>query len=235
MSGPSPAALRLRRLERLRDAPPSGTAVAAGGTEAVGPGGAAETSVPELTLVPAALEPVRRGRTQPEARTLAAALDGEVIASPAGPVVIAETVLRLPARLDGLAELPVPVDPGTPFVCLDTETTGLGTAAGTVPFLIGIGTWEADRFRVRQLLMPDHPSERALLGILSDLLPPDTTLVTYNGRAFDWPLIVTRYRMHGRAAPRYGAHLDLLTLARQVWKHRLPDARLANVEAGVAG
>ncbi|MFN8621627.1 MAG: ribonuclease H-like domain-containing protein, partial [Chloroflexota bacterium] len=49
------------------------------------------------------------------------------------------------------------------------------------------------------------------------------------------PLIVTRYRMHGRAAPRYGAHLDLLTLARQVWKHRLPDARLANVEAGVAG
>ncbi len=103
-----------------------------------------------------------------------------------------------------------PVDPAPPLVCLDTETTGLGTAAGTVPFLVGVGAWEGDRFRVRQLLMPDHPSERALLDLLRDLLPAGATLVTYNGRTFDWPLLVTRYRMHGQAAPRYGQHLDLL-------------------------
>jgi len=244
MSAPSAAALRLRRLDRLRAATPVAV-------------------VPEIPLLPEptrvpgdgwepepfqhshddgtthrsapGLEPARRGRPGPDAWILAAALGGEVVATGAGPVVVVETVLRLPAGLDGLRDLPVPVDPTTPMVCLDTETTGLGTAAGTVPFLVGVGTWEGDRFGVRQMLMPDHPSERALLGILADALPTGATLVTYNGRTFDWPLLVARYRMHGQAAPRYGAHLDLLTVARQVWKHRLADARLASVEEGVAG
>ncbi len=244
MSVPSAAALRLRRLDRLRAATPV----------AVVP----ETPpLPEPTRIPGdgwepepfqfshddgtthrtavGMEATPRGRPGPDAWTLAAALGGEVVGTGAGPVVVVETVLRLPAALDGLRHLPVPVDPTTHMVCLDTETTGLGTAAGTVPFLVGVGSWEGDRFRVRQLLMPDHPSERGLLAVLDDALPPGVTLVTYNGRTFDWPLLVARYRMHGQAAPRYGAHLDLLTVARQVWKHRLADARLASVEEGVAG
>ena len=250
MSAPSAAALRLRRLDRLRT---SATVEVASETAAVpAPDGLLELTresanawQPEPGLLShddgtthrttPGLEPARRGRPGPDARTLAAALGGEVESSGTGQVVVVETVLRLPACLDGLRDLPVPVDPSMPFVCLDTETTGLGTAAGTVPFLVGVGAWEGDRFRVRQLLMPDHPSERALLDLLADALPPQSTLVTYNGRTFDWPLLVARYRMHGQAAPRYGAHLDLLTVARQVWKHRLPDARLASVEEGVAG
>jgi uncharacterized protein len=60
-------------------------------------------------------------------------------------------------------------------------------------------------------------------------------LVSYNGRTFDWPLLVARYRLHGRRPPAYGQHLDLLPLARALWKHRLPDARLASVEAGICG
>ena len=59
--------------------------------------------------------------------------------------------------------------------------------------------------------------------------------MTYNGRTFDWPLLETRYRMYGRRAPAHTGHLDLLPIARGVWKHRLPDARLASVEAAVAG
>jgi uncharacterized protein len=215
MTAPSPAALRLRRLERLRSVVPADVA-----------GGDPCTRDPE---------PAPRGRPRPDAWTLAHALGGEVIASAGGPVVVVETVLRLPAGLDRLRDLPVPVDPAAPMVCLDTETTGLGTAAGTVPFLVGTGGWEGDRFRVRQLLMPDHPSERALLGMVAEVLTPEITLVTYNGRTFDWPLLVARYRMHGQAAPRVRAHLDLLTVARQVWKHRLTDARLSSVEEGVAG
>jgi hypothetical protein len=46
---------------------------------------------------------------------------------------------------------------------------------------------------------------------------------------------VARYRLHGSPPARHAAHLDLLTLARQVWRHRLEDARLASVESGVAG
>lgn len=218
MTLPSPAALRLRRLDRLRSGIASGAAP------------------PDVSAgTPGELERPPRGRPWPDAVTLAAALGGDVVGEPGSPIVVVETVLRLPADLAGLSELPTPVDPLAPIVCLDTETTGLGTAAGTVPFLVGVGGWEDDRFRVRQLLLPDHPSERELLAILAAALPSATTLVTYNGRAFDWPLLVTRYRLHGQAAPRTAAHLDLLTLARQVWKHRLPDARLASVEAGVAG
>jgi len=41
--------------------------------------------------------------------------------------------------------------------------------------------------------------------------------------------------VHGRPPPVHAAHLDLLGLARQVWRHRLPDARLASVEAGICG
>jgi tetratricopeptide (TPR) repeat protein len=217
MTVPSAAALRLRRLDRLRAAAPPGP------------------SVPLETELRLPLEPPPRGRPAPDAWTLAFAVGGEVVASAAGPVVIAETVLRLPARLARLRDLPVPVDPGSTFVCLDTETTGLGTAAGTVPFLVGVGSWDADRFRVRQLLLTDQPSERTLLALLAEALPPGTTLVSYNGRAFDWPLLVARYRLHGQPPPRYEAHLDLLTVARQVWRHRLEDARLASVEHAVAG
>ena len=49
-----------------------------------------------------------------------------------------------------------------------------------------------------------------LLDEVGRHLPPDAWLVTYNGRGFDWPLLVTRYRMVRRAAPPIGGHLDLL-------------------------
>jgi hypothetical protein len=41
--------------------------------------------------------------------------------------------------------------------------------------------------------------------------------------------------MFRRRAPVHAGHLDLLPIARQVWKHRLADARLASVEAAIAG
>jgi uncharacterized protein len=168
-------------------------------------------------------------------RSLARDLDGTVVAGPGGPVVVVEHRVPMPAHLAGLAGLPDPVDPARPIVCLDTETTGLGTAAGTVPFIVGVGTWQQDAFVVRQLVLADHADERSLLAVLAGWIPADGCLVTYNGRSFDWPLLVARYRMHGQPPPTHLAHLDLLLLARQVWKHRLPDARLGSVERGVAG
>ena len=166
---------------------------------------------------------------------LARVLAGHVVGTATGSITIVETRIQLPADLARLRDLPDPIAPERPIVCLDTETTGLGTAAGTVPFLIALGRWQADEFVVRQLLLPDHPDEPALLEILERHIPPDASLVTYNGRAFDWPLITTRFRLHGRPPPVHGAHLDLLPLARQVWRHRLPDARLGSVEAGICG
>jgi uncharacterized protein len=166
---------------------------------------------------------------------LASELGGRIEDGPGGPVVITESRTALPARLTGLAALPDPPDPHLPMLCLDTETTGLGSAAGHVAFIVGLGAWSGPEFVVRQLVLADHADEPALLALLAEMLPPDACLVTYNGRTFDWPLLVTRFRLAGRPPPTLGRHLDLLPLARQIWKHRLPDARLASVEAGVAG
>src|SRR4029079_4034304 len=103
-----------------------------------------------------------------------------------------------------------------PLLCLDTETTGLATAAGTLAFLVGLGWWEGSRFRQVQLLLPDHADEPALLAELARHAPPSGRallselarhvrragwLVTYNGRGFDWPLLVARYRMAGSDPP----------------------------------
>ncbi|MFI5254477.1 MAG: ribonuclease H-like domain-containing protein [Candidatus Limnocylindrales bacterium] len=152
-----------------------------------------------------------------------------------GPVVIVERSVALPVDLDGLARLPYGIAVDHPLVCLDTETTGLGTGSGTVAFLVGIGRWDGASFRVRPLLLPDHADEAALLAAIEAEIGADAWLVTYNGRSFDWPLLEARYRLHRRSPPTLAGHLDLLPIARQLWKHRLPDARLASVEAGVAG
>jgi len=165
------------------------------------------------------------------ARRLAQALDGDAVETPHGWYVRRELrPVYLPidrARLAGLPRMP---GSNTPLVCLDTETTGLGSAAGTVAFLVGLGWWEGDRLRLLQLALPDHSEEGALLDALADVIPSDAWLVTYNGRAFDWPLLETRYRMGRRTPPALGGHLDLLLLVRSLFRHRLPNARLQTVE-----
>jgi hypothetical protein len=136
------------------------------------------------------------------------------------------------ARLAGLPGQP-PAD--APLLCLDTETTGLATAAGTLAFLVGLGWWEGSRFRQIQLLLPDHADEPALLDELASRIPAGGWLVTYNGRGFDWPLLVARYRMAGANPPLHSGHLDLLPLVRRMFRHRMTDARLASVESELLG
>jgi uncharacterized protein YprB with RNaseH-like and TPR domain len=170
------------------------------------------------------------------AARLATTLDGEVVESASGRYVRVEgrsTAMALDR--ERLATLPGQPAPDRPLVCLDTETTGLATAAGTVAFLIGLGWWEGDTFRQVQLLLPDHGEERAVLDALADHIPADAWLVTYNGRGFDWPLLVTRYRLARRAAPEHDGHLDLLPLVRRVFRHRMDDARLRTAERTLLG
>jgi RNase H-like protein len=170
------------------------------------------------------------------AERLAATLDGELIRTSQGAFVRIEAPSTLlPVDRSRLASLPGQPPPDAPLLCLDTETTGLATAAGTLAFLVGLGWWEGSRFRQIQLLLPDHADEPALLGELATHIPRDGWLVTYNGRGFDWPLLVARYRMAGRNPPLHAGHLDLLPLVRRVFRHRMTDARLASVEYELLG
>ena len=177
----------------------------------------------------------RRGGAA-QAERLAATVGGEWLRGPAGHVVRVEPVtIALPLDRPRLATLPGQPPADARLLCLDTETTGLGTATGTLAFLVGLGWWEGDRFRQVQLLCPDHGDEAALLAAVDAAIPPDSWLVTYNGRGFDWPLLVTRYRLIRRAAPVHAGMLDLLPHVRRLFRHRLGDARLATVERELLG
>ena len=184
----------------------------------------------------AAYAPAARRSTTVGAERLAAAVDGELVRTKAGAFVVVDSPSTiLPLDRERLATLPGQPPPDAPLLCLDTETTGLATAAGTLAFLIGLGWWEGSRFRQLQLLLPDHADEPAMLAELTARIPRGGWLVTYNGRGFDWPLLVARYRMAGANPPLHDGHLDLLPLVRRVFKHRMPDARLISVETELLG
>ncbi|TJY44226.1 hypothetical protein E5161_02215 [Cohnella pontilimi] len=126
-------------------------------------------------------------------------------------------------------EFPAPEASGLLF--LDTETTGLGVGTGNVPFMIGIGRYRQDAFVVEQTLIRHPGEERAMLTWLQEQFRGVTHLVTYNGRTFDWPVLVNRFILNGwRRSSAEPGHLDLLHPSRALWKYTLPTCRLSTVE-----
>lgn len=128
---------------------------------------------------------------------------------------------------------------GTPSAAyFDTETTGLSTGAGTVIFLAGVARLDGGHLTVRQFLLPDYPHEPSLLRGLAGELSRADRLVTYNGRAFDLPMLAARLTVHGlfrEQAALPDLHDDLLPDARRLFRRPLGGARLTDVESGVLG
>ncbi|MBQ3864760.1 MAG: ribonuclease H-like domain-containing protein [Clostridia bacterium] len=117
---------------------------------------------------------------------------------------------------------------------LDTETTGLSTGTGTVAFLVGIGYEDTDSFRVCQYLMRDYPEEDNLLDRIAFHLRNSNSVFSYNGRTFDIPLLRTRFIMNGkRDAWRELEQGDLLYPARRIFRRRLLDCSLGNIETNI--
>jgi len=117
---------------------------------------------------------------------------------------------------------------------LDTETTGLSGGTGTVAFLVGLAWRDGDGLTFVQYFLCDFNQESALLWAVGQCVRDAGVLVSYNGRSFDWPLLQTRLVMR-RADPAWPSppHLDLLTLARRIFKPRLPDCALQTIEQAV--
>jgi len=124
----------------------------------------------------------------------------------------------------------------TEIAFLDTETTGLSGGTGTYAFLIGVGRFDGDEFHLEQFFMRDPVEESGQLAALEEFLAPCSTLVTFNGKTFDIPLLVTRYMSHGWRPPFVEhVHIDLLHLARRLWRARLPSRTLSNLEYNILG
>ncbi|WP_226526689.1 ribonuclease H-like domain-containing protein [Metabacillus niabensis] len=118
----------------------------------------------------------------------------------------------------------------------DTETTGLGGGTGNTIFLLGQAQVLDNCVVIKQHLLPKPGNEVALYqsflkGINSK------TLVTYNGKAFDWPQVKTRHtliREQVPSLPPFG-HFDLFHAARRLWKNELESVKLSKVESEILG
>jgi len=122
------------------------------------------------------------------------------------------------------------------FAFLDTETSGLSGGTGTYAFLVGVARFIDNQFVLQQFFMRDPAEEPALLEGIANFLAPCQSLVTFNGKSFDAPLLSTRYRLHQIPIPyKDYSHLDLLPLARRLWRDRLESRALKYLEEHVLG
>lgn len=178
-------------------------------------------------------------------------VEGQALETPYGETFVLETLyppnfqhgqaeLKLSAPMEVVAawarDSRIAACPSSGFAFLDTETTGLGGGSGTYAFLVGIGRFEEEGFRLAQFFMRDPIEEPALLAGIEEFLTPCETLVTFNGKAFDIPLLNARHISNGNKPPfTQTAHLDLLHLARRLWRLRLPSRALGYLEKHILG
>ena len=130
-----------------------------------------------------------------------------------------------------IAEMPI-----HKFAFLDTETSGMAGGTGTYAFLVGAARFVDGKFTLQQFFLRDPSEEPVMLEALINFLAPCEGLVTFNGKSFDAPLLVTRYSLHRIPVPfKNYAHVDLLPLARRLWRDRLPSRALKYLEEHVLG
>jgi uncharacterized protein YprB with RNaseH-like and TPR domain len=178
---------------------------------------------------------------------------GSVIEGPLGTCFVSEHDLALDHRhgevalghffdltdrsLGCLARLAEPLDVDREsIVFLDTETTGLSGGTGTYVFMVGVAYFRGDRLLVRQFFMRHHAEEPAMLAALGQVLGRHEAIITFNGKSFDVPQLLTRYTANRqRHAVPTEIHLDLLHPARRFWREQLESCTLGTLERAVLG
>ncbi len=150
----------------------------------------------------------------------------EELATPYGAAAVRQDVIPLP---------PLDPDPGC-FAYVDTETTGLSGGTGTYVFAAAVATPIDCGLRVAQFFLSEPAGEPAFLHALGEELCLAPGVATFNGGSFDLPVLRTRWvmaRMPGELAA--SVHIDLLTLVRSLYRHRLESCTLRMVEERILG
>jgi uncharacterized protein YprB with RNaseH-like and TPR domain len=124
----------------------------------------------------------------------------------------------------------------------DLETTGLHTASGSIAFLAGVGFIQDGEMVLTQLLLEGQGQEQFLVKELHTMLN-NQFIVSYNGKSYDVPLLRSRLVFLHRLTPGVvtvdsiasSGHIDLLHLARVLYRQLLPGLRLGMMEEYVLG
>jgi uncharacterized protein YprB with RNaseH-like and TPR domain len=126
---------------------------------------------------------------------------------------------------------------GNSLLFLDLETTGIAGGAGTYAFLVGCAWFAGGTFRSRQFFLSSFAAERALLDAVTELAAAAGTVVTYNGKSFDLPVLDTRFTLHRMTSPFADLpHIDMLHPARRLWREPEPSScRLSTLEETLCG
>ncbi len=132
-------------------------------------------------------------------------------------------------------------------VALDLETCGL---AGSALFLIGLLRQIGGEPTIEFLLARNYSEEAAVLTTLWQTIADCQVLLTFNGKTFDWPMVLERSVRHrlptvGWTPPTSDptcasklvgnahatkVHIDVLHHARRRWRKQLPNCRLQTLE-----
>lgn len=147
-----------------------------------------------------------------------------------GQLALGEILAAPLAKLDPAAES------AEGLLFFDTETTGLAGGTGTLPFLLGLARIEGERLSLAQFFLTRFKGEAALLDAARAWCTEARTLVSFNGKSFDAPLLSARFRLHRRPDPLARLrHLDLLPPTRAAFAQRWPDCRLKTAEQALLG
>ena len=150
----------------------------------------------------------------------------EAVPTPLGNALLRQDVIPLPA---------LEPHPGA-IAYIDIETTGLDGGTGTYAFAAAVARPIDCGLRVAQVFLPQPGLEAAFLHALQAELEGADGVASFNGSAFDLPVLRTRWvmaRMGGELA--HGPHVDLLTLVRALYRHRLENCTLRLVEERLLG
>ena len=82
-------------------------------------------------------------------------------------------------------------------IALDLETCGL---AGSALFLIGLLRQIDGVPTIQLLLARNYAEEAAVLASLWQIVAEHDVLLTFNGKSFDWPMVIERSIRHRLAA-----------------------------------
>lgn len=122
------------------------------------------------------------------------------------------------------------------LIFLDTETTGLSGGTGTMAFMVGAARFVNGELVLEQFFLRNPAEETAMVAALSEFCNGMQGVVTYNGKSFDIPILNTRFIMQSMRSPFVGLlHFDLLHLTRRVWRARLEQCRLGDIEHQILG
>jgi uncharacterized protein YprB with RNaseH-like and TPR domain len=124
----------------------------------------------------------------------------------------------------------------TDAIYLDTETSGLSGGSGTYVFLVGLGSFDSDGFRLAQAFLDDPARERDLLADCADRIRRAPAIVSFFGKSFDRHRLEDRMRCLGIDPPfEEKAHLDLYHPLRRLYRGAFADHRLRTLESELCG